>query len=413
MTEALDRWLNEDCHCISVDPARVRAALGASKARDVIDERAPHFFATEPVFVGRAQVDAIQGVIQAVEALARVPAYQEACLRRAPEIAKLAFGPSGAFYGYDFHLGADGPKLIEVNTNAGGGLLNAALMTGYRDCCSIVAEQLVAAGAPGHREAFAAMFETEWRSQRDDRPLKSVAIVDFAPAEQYMYPEFLLFQELFEERGIRAFVADPSELRWRTGGLWIGDQPIDLVYNRLTDFYFEHQPDLREAYISGAVVVTPHPRGHALLADKRNMALMRDPGLLAALSPRDQEALRCGVPHTETVRAEMGDALWARRKQLFFKPAAGFGSRAAYRGAKLSKKKWAEILDDGPYVAQELVPPSERTIRLDDEDIPLKLDIRAYTYAGQIQLLAARLYRGQTTNFRTPGGGFAAVFTTP
>jgi hypothetical protein len=28
-------------------------------------------------------------------------------------------------------------------------------------------------------------------------------------------------------------------------------------------------------------------------------------------------------------------------------------------------------------------------------------------------LRAARLYRGQTTNFRTPGGGFAPVLTLP
>ena len=29
---------------------------------------------------------------------------------------------------------------------------------------------------------------------------------------------------------------------------------------------------------------------------------------------------------------------------------------------------------------------------------------------SQIVLAAARLYQGQTTNFRTPGGGFAPVF---
>ena len=29
---------------------------------------------------------------------------------------------------------------------------------------------------------------------------------------------------------------------------------------------------------------------------------------------------------------------------------------------------------------------------------------------GVIQLVAARLYAGQTTDFRTPGGGFAPVF---
>ena len=35
----------------------------------------------------------------------------------------------------------------------------------------------------------------------------------------------------------------------------------------------------------------------------------------------------------------------------------------------------------------------------------LKFDLRAYTYAGDVMWMAARLYQGQTTNFRTPGGG--------
>jgi hypothetical protein len=40
----------------------------------------------------------------------------------------------------------------------------------------------------------------------------------------------------------------------------------------------------------------------------------------------------------------------------------------------------------------------------------MKADLRAYVYQAHVQLLAARLYQGQTTNFRTPGGGFAPVF---
>ena len=65
------------------------------------------------------------------------------------------------------------------------------------------------------------------------------------------------------------------------------------------------------------------------------------------------------------------------------------------------------------YVAQQLVPPSGRIARLDSGDTELKLDVRAYVYEGEVQLLAARLYQGQTTNFRTPGGGFAPVYAAP
>ena len=42
----------------------------------------------------------------------------------------------GVFMGYDFHLAADGPKLIEINTNAGGAFLNALLAKAQRACCA-------------------------------------------------------------------------------------------------------------------------------------------------------------------------------------------------------------------------------------------------------------------------------------
>ena len=122
-----------------------------------------------------------------------------------------------------------------------------------------------------------------------------------------------------------------------------------------------------------------------------------------------RETLQAGFPATCHVTRANAERLWKQRKQLFFKPAVGFGSRAAYRGDKLTKRVWDEILQSN-YVAQKIVPPSQRGVLVDGKETTLKVDIRAYVYAGNIQLLAARLYQGQTTNFRTQGGGFAPVF---
>ncbi len=71
-----------------------------------------------------------------------------------------------------------------------------------------------------------------------------------------------------------------------------------------------------------------------------------------------------------------------------------------------------EILQGG-YIAQEIVPPSERRVQVNQAAQDMKLDLRNYVYNGQVQLVAARLYQGQTTNFRTPGGGFASVLSVP
>ena len=59
--------------------------------------------------------------------------------------------------------------------------------------------------------------------------------------------------------------------------------------------------------------------------------------------------------------------------------------------------------------AQQLAPPGERLRSRPEGPQVFKVDVRVYAYDGAIQLLAARLYQGQTTNFRTAGGGFSPV----
>jgi hypothetical protein len=105
-------------------------------------------------------------------------------------------------------------------------------------------------------------------------------------------------------------------------------------------------------------------------------------------------------------------ALWARRRSLFFKPEAGFGSRGAYRGDKLTRGTFERILDGG-YIAQALVPPPVRAQSDAEAGGGLKFDVRNYVYDGRVLLRGARLYQGQTTNFRSPGGGFAPLVYPP
>jgi hypothetical protein len=269
-------------------------------------------------------------------------------------------------------------------------------------------------------EVFIDMFRTEWRAERGDAPLRTVAIVDDEPASQYLAPEFELARSLFEAHGIHAVITDPRELQWEDGALRHPSLPrglpVDLVYNRLTDFDLSEPAHaaLRGAYVEGTTVVTPNPRAHALHADKRNLVTLSDQSLLASWGASDSDValLRAVVPDTRLVTPDNADSLWTQRRRLFFKPAAGYGSKAAYRGDKLTRRVWDEI-QCGAYVAQALVPPSERLVDIGGTPTRLKVDVRAYAYAGHVQLLAARTYSGQTTNFRTAGGGFSPVVVLP
>jgi len=413
--------LNHDCFCLSLDPAALAAALdaelGSPSLSQLVRERCPYLFAAQPVFVARPPLERMANVVRSIEAVVALPAYREQVLADAPAIAHIgAGGAQGVFFGYDFHLDQDRLGLIEINTNAGGAMLNAVLARAQHRCCQAV--QAMApdgASVTTFEQRLVDMFRREWRLAGHARPLASIAIVDEAPQQQYLYPEFLLFRQLLERHGLQAVIADPSELACRHGRLWHGELAIDVVYNRVTDFYLDLPANavLRQAWQEQAAVLTPHPQAHALYADKRRLALFSDEAALRALgvADDDRQVLLANVPRTEVVDAAHGDRLWAARRSLFFKPAAGFGSRAAYRGDKLTRRVWEEIMA-GAYVAQAFVPPGERVIPNEGGSQSMKFDLRAYAYAGGVQWVAARVYQGQTTNFRQPGSGFAPVYTT-
>ncbi len=417
--------LNLGCLCRTLNAGELRAQLEADPRLAGLTQQLavshPHLFSQTAVFLDPAMRDAVAQAVAVLHRVMALPAWQAYALAHAAPIAQHEFGPSGVFMGYDFHLGPDGPRLIEINTNAGGAFLNAALARAHRACCESMGSLMdaTAPGLPALDATFMAMFRAEWKAQRSEAPLRSVLIVDDDPEAQYLAPEFALARQLFETHGLRAAVADARTLQWRNGQLWHPALPgmaVDMVYNRLTDFDLSDPAHaaVRAAYEAGATVLTPHPRVHALQADKRNLITLGDDTLLDAwgVSEADRAVLQAVVPATQAVTPANADALWAQRRQLFFKPVAGYGAKAAYRGDKITRKAWADVTAGG-FVAQALVPPSERLVDVDGTATRLKLDLRAYAWRGQVQLLAARTWAGQTTNFRTAGGGFSPVVVLP
>jgi hypothetical protein len=155
-------------------------------------------------------------------------------------------------------------------------------------------------------------------------------------------------------------VTDPSKLQLRDGVLYSGalptDMPLDLVYNRLTDFDLSDPAHaaLAQAYTEDVVAVTPHPRAHALRANKQHLVTLGQATALQALgvSAADQQTLLATVPACERVSAGNASALW-------------------------------EQIQQGDYIAQALVPPPLRAMQVGDAATELKFDLRAYTYAGR------------------------------
>jgi len=401
--------LNADAHSSKLDRAALDAAIRAQGAafQEVMSSDHAHLFSDVVLFVTPEQVKQMRAVIAAVGEVVKLLSLPNP-LPRAGE-GTGSDGCLGVFYGYDFHLNDQGAHLIEINTNAGGAFLNALLIDSQREASlygTAVAEENL-------ERVFIDMFRNEWRLSHGDAPLKTIAIVDEQPESQYLYPEFLLAQKLFEQAGIAAHIVDPSALHVREDDLYINGQRVDLIYNRLTDFDLQQYPSIRTSWEMQQVVLTPNPMHFQRYADKRKLAMLSDGVWMrtAGVSQASIDALLQGVPQTKLVRSEDAEQWWTERKQWFFKPVSGYGSKGVYRGEKLTKRVFEEIMQSD-YVAQRLALPGERRVSaegVEPQSLTLKYDVRCYVYDAHIQLIAARLYQGQTTNFRTPGGGFALV----
>ncbi len=405
---ALVSGLNNSCLCVVLRPGEIGASFldaAGSLLPENLEQTHPHLFAHTPVYVSEADLAAMLSFVSAMERIAALPGWPG---KDRPALAAKAHG---VFMGYDFHMTDDGPRLIEINTNAGGAFLNLFASKQFRACCGMLDMSKFIEPKEAEKK-IAEMFLAEWAAAGRDGIPGLIAIVDEAPKEQFLYPEFLLAAKLLNDHGLKTVVAAPEELAFENGKLHFDGQLVDLIYNRLTDFGLSGQDAIRQAWENGGVVLTPDPPAHKRMADKRNLVKLSDSAFLRGIDAGEEDIAIVGrlVPKTVLVTHENADALWAERKRYYFKPVSGFGGKAVYRGEKLTRKTWDWILGKD-YVAQETASPSHRIVRTEGGSGLRKFDVRLYTYRDQLLAAAARIYEGQTTNFRTLGGGFAPVTT--
>lgn len=354
---------------------------------------------TETILIARDDVVMMLKLVRSLHALSKNPRYIAHLRSKIPVIAQLQPPHEAVLMGYDFHIGLSGPRLIEVNTNAGGLWL----------ACKHEQEQ-----AFSFPEKLAnrllAMFKHEfnlWSKQAQALP-RAIAIIDDEPEQQFLYPEMQAYAQLLQQAGITTYILAPTDLTLDADGLSYQGQAIDLVYNRHCDFYLQSpaMDAVRSAWLQQQICLTPNPHTYALLADKRRLIDWSDATLRAQLplSTDQRQLLQQMIPLTQPLNPNL-EAAWEQRKHWVFKPDTSHASRGVYVGKKLTLGKLEE-LPLATTLMQEFVPPS---ITLGDNGEDYKTDFRLFVYQNRPLALAARLYQGQVTNLRTEGGGFAAV----
>ena len=384
--QALEEKIRQSCPSLATWPLKDWLSVVAS----------PHKIDL-PLSVEQRARDAVSALYR----LSRLPTYAQDVAREYGDWVAADHAQASVLMAYDFHYDSESDRLglIEVNTNASGYLVSAFLQ-------------------PTIAETTAVQTRL-WDSFCDEMGSVSssssrIAIVDENPTAQKMYPEFLMYRDFFRDHKIPTDIWDVNELKLSgTVGPLIDPKgrPISFVYNRWNDFTFAtpQGANFARAYSSATTLFSPHPREYLLLADKSRMAEWSHADNLTrwGLSASDQNAISSVLLRTRSVSEfNSPDEIWKTRKSLFFKPARSFGSKSVYRGLSITKKVFERLLQEDTLV-QDYLPAPE--IQFEGESEPWKYDLRFFVYRDQIQMVAARLYRGQVTNFGPAGGGFAAV----
>lgn len=322
-----------------------------------------------------------QQFVKASFQLRNSPSYLEKMKPEMEQRGLIDPGNKSICMSYDFHVDGNGIlKLIEVNTNASF-LAMGAEMYLARELPSPVSDFKI--------EELGESIRNEMKLQgKTSEPI--ISIIDDQPSQQRLYIEFLLYQSLFSQWGFQSQIQD---FREKISG--------NFVYNRHTDFYFENpeSAELKKKFINKEICFSPNPFEYLCLADKQRMI---DWAQMAV--PEFKKNLPEALDLTEAT----AEKIWAEKKKYFIKPKRAFGAKQSYRGGSISYKVFVELIGQ-EFIAQEFIPAPEKTFSTSQGDQAFKYDLRFYVYQDRVQSVVARLYQGQVTNLKTPGGGFAPV----
>lgn len=351
-----------------------------------------------------------QAAIQALHAVSRRPAYRE-LLEAQPGISDVSSHHESVLMAYDFHTDEEGnASLVEINTNASGFMFSSLMQMVHSG------DDSISGFAP--LDDLKRSFERDMELARGDRPQTGslhVAITDEDIPQQKMYSEFLMYRDWFRQLGWTAEFCEPPQFEVREQKLFTpSGTAVDLVYNRLTDFYLESPENsiLAEAYRSEIACITPNPREYWLLADKQRLIQFTQKEFLESIGASAEECAairRVLIPTYEVTDFESHNEIWQQRRSLFFKPKRSHGGKSVYRGESVSRKVFERLMSEDILIQR--FTPAQRVPHDDDRSVlnNWKFDLRFYVYADRIQLWAARIYQGQVTNFASPLGGFTNV----
>ena len=331
----------------------------------------------------------------------------------------------------DAFLGADGPRFIEINSDAPAGF-------GYGDRMAEVFADLplFRAFAATRRVHYAPSLPAlvdavvwTWRARGHPAAAAPViAIADWADVKTRADQEIVCAR--FEAVGFDCVLADPRAMEVSGGRLIANGRAVDLVYRRavLTEIVEREgqMPALLEAYRDGLAFFVNSFRCR-LSEDKAFFAILTDESFASLMTAEEAELVRRVVPWTRRVAerrtrragSEVDLVPYAieHRAQLVLKPAHGYGGRSVLVGDETTPEAWQSAVQEGlraPWVVQERVPIPEEVFPLLEEDgevglSSLKVNVNPFFVDGADVGAVTRASRHSVINV-SAGGGSVPTF---
>jgi len=321
-------------------------------------------------------------------------------------------------------------NFVEYNAESPGGL-------GYGDALSEAFRQMpimedfddryIARAVPVRDMVFDALLKTyrRWGGQQ----LTKIAIVDWRDVSTYS--EFLLMKAHFEAQGCRVRIADPDELEYRHGRLFIEDFAIDLVYKRVVIGELLEKYGLKHPLIDAVrdrAVCMANGFGVQMLYKKGIFALASDPANARLFEPEIARALARHIPWTRKVREcktiydgreiDLIEFISANRERLVLKPNGEYGGKGVVLGWETDDDVWQMALKEAleaSFIVQERVGlgrevfPSIVGGRLSLDERYLDLD--PYVWSGEgVEGCGVRLSQLALLNVSAGGGAATPMF---
>ena len=249
-----------------------------------------------------------------------------------------------------------------------------------------------------------------------------IAIVDWKTVRTR--PEFDVLKMFFEEKGYKTTIADPRELRYKSGKLYHGNFRIDLVYRRVIFNELLEKlkdvGDLIRAYRDRAVCIV-NPLRSRLVASKALLSIFTNPAYDHLFSSKENEIKRQHIPWTRRMedaenfyggkKGYLINFLKDEKENLVLKPADGYGAKDVTVGMETRDDEWNHTIDKAlksNWVVQEYVSPPFMTVPIvvnhKIEFAAKKMNTGCFVFNGNYAGSLSRLSDETVVNVSQGGG---------